>query len=49
MVYSCGYFEKPDEDLDTAQERKLDYICRKLRLRRGDRLRLGWTSDACRP
>jgi cyclopropane-fatty-acyl-phospholipid synthase len=38
MVYSCAYFATPDEDLDTAQERKLDYICRKLRLRRGERL-----------
>jgi cyclopropane-fatty-acyl-phospholipid synthase len=38
MVYSCGYFLTPDEDLDTAQERKLDYICRKLRLRPGERL-----------
>jgi cyclopropane-fatty-acyl-phospholipid synthase len=38
MVYSCGYFEKPDDDLDAAQERKLDYICRKLRLRHGERL-----------
>jgi cyclopropane-fatty-acyl-phospholipid synthase len=38
MVYSCGYFQRPDEDLDSAQESKLDYICRKLRLRPGDRL-----------
>jgi cyclopropane-fatty-acyl-phospholipid synthase len=38
MIYSCGYFEKPDDDLDAAQERKLDYICRKLRLRPGERL-----------
>lgn len=38
MVYSCAYFANQEEDLDTAQERKLDYICRKLRLRRGDRL-----------
>ena len=38
MVYSCAYFLTPDEDLDTAQERKLDYICRKLRLRPGERL-----------
>jgi cyclopropane-fatty-acyl-phospholipid synthase len=38
MVYSCAYFEAADEDLDTAQARKLDYICRKLRLRPGDRL-----------
>jgi cyclopropane-fatty-acyl-phospholipid synthase len=38
MVYSCGYFDTPEEDLDSAQERKLDYICRKLRLREGERL-----------
>jgi len=38
MVYSCAYFAAPDEDLDTAQARKLDYICRKLRLRPGERL-----------
>lgn len=38
MVYSCAYFEGPDDDLDTAQERKLDYICRKLRLKPGHRL-----------
>jgi cyclopropane-fatty-acyl-phospholipid synthase len=38
MVYSCAYFERADEDLDTAQARKLDYLCRKLRLRSGDRL-----------
>ncbi len=38
MVYSCAYFQDPDEALDAAQERKLDYICRKLRLRPGQRL-----------
>jgi cyclopropane-fatty-acyl-phospholipid synthase len=38
MVYSCAYFSDEAEDLDTAQERKLDYICRKLRLRPGERL-----------
>jgi len=38
MQYSCGYFERPDADLDTAQEAKLAHICRKLRLRPGDRL-----------
>jgi cyclopropane-fatty-acyl-phospholipid synthase len=38
MVYSCAYFADPEEDLDAAQERKLDYICRKLRLRSGERL-----------
>jgi cyclopropane-fatty-acyl-phospholipid synthase len=38
MVYSCAYFANPEEDLDSAQERKLDYICRKLRLHPGERL-----------
>lgn len=38
MVYSCAYFSTPDESLDTAQERKLDYFCRKLRLRPGEHL-----------
>ncbi|HDO35246.1 MAG TPA: class I SAM-dependent methyltransferase [Nitrospirae bacterium] len=38
MIYSCAYFATPDDDLDTAQQRKLDYICRKLRLRPGQRL-----------
>jgi len=38
MVYSCAYFLKPDDDLETAQRQKLDYICRKLRLKAGERL-----------
>lgn len=38
MVYSCAYFTNPGDDLDSAQERKLDYICRKLRLQRGERV-----------
>lgn len=38
MVYSCAYFADPNEGLDAAQERKLDYICRKLRLQPGQRL-----------
>lgn len=38
MVYSCAYFHTGDEDLDTAQINKLDYLCRKLRLGAGDRL-----------
>src|SRR5581483_10271493 len=38
MVYSCGYFEHPQDDLETAQIHKLDYICRKLRLKPGERL-----------
>jgi cyclopropane-fatty-acyl-phospholipid synthase len=38
MVYSCAYFATADEGLETAQARKLDYLCRKLRLRPGERL-----------
>jgi len=38
MVYSCAYFTSPNESLDKAQQRKLDYLCRKLRLRKGERL-----------
>lgn len=38
MQYSCAYFPTGAEDLDTAQERKLEHICRKLRLQRGERL-----------
>jgi cyclopropane-fatty-acyl-phospholipid synthase len=38
MQYSCGYFRSPDCTLDEAQTAKVDHICRKLRLREGDRL-----------
>jgi len=38
MVYSCAYFEQPDFDLDAAQTAKLDHLCRKLRLKPGQRL-----------
>lgn len=37
MLYTCAYFDSPDESLDAAQTRKLDLICRKLRLRPGER------------
>lgn len=43
MVYSCAYFKHGDEGIDEAQANKLDYLCRKLRLRPGDRmLDVGW-------
>jgi cyclopropane-fatty-acyl-phospholipid synthase len=45
MIYSCGYFAEGAEDLDLAQELKLDLICRKLRLREGERfldIGCGW-------
>jgi cyclopropane-fatty-acyl-phospholipid synthase len=38
MQYSCGYFADPDDSIDAAQEQKLDYICRKLDLKAGERL-----------
>lgn len=38
MAYSCAYFQNPDDDLETAQEKKLDLICRKLGLQPGQRL-----------
>src|ERR1700741_3932912 len=38
MVYSCAYFRSATDTLDEAQEAKLDLICRKLRLKPGDRL-----------
>lgn len=37
MVYSCGYWYEAD-DLDSAQEAKLDLVCRKLQLGPGVRL-----------
>ncbi|MDP4144729.1 MAG: cyclopropane-fatty-acyl-phospholipid synthase family protein [Bacillota bacterium] len=47
MVYSCAYFKNEDEDLTTAQENKLDHICKKLRLKPGEKLLdvgCGWGS-----
>jgi cyclopropane-fatty-acyl-phospholipid synthase len=38
MVYSCAYFHRDDYTLDEAQRAKLDLVCRKLRLRPGERL-----------
>ena len=38
MVYSCAYFENGDEDLATAQQKKIDHILRKIDLQPGQRL-----------
>ena len=38
LAYSCAYFQSADDSLGAAQKAKLDYICRKLRLRPGMRL-----------
>ncbi|BCA55787.1 cyclopropane-fatty-acyl-phospholipid synthase [Nitrospira sp. KM1] len=44
MQYTCAYWKRA-QDLEAAQEHKLDLICRKLRLQKGDRvleLGCGW-------
>jgi len=38
MIYSCAYFPTGAENIDTAQEKKLDIICRKLDLKPGETL-----------
>ncbi|HUP28944.1 MAG TPA: class I SAM-dependent methyltransferase [Usitatibacter sp.] len=45
MVYSCAYFRDESDSLAQAQLQKLDHICAKLRLARGDRfldIGCGW-------
>ncbi len=45
MVYSCAYFHAEDDSLEAAQAQKLDHICRKLRLKPGERyldIGCGW-------
>src|SRR5690606_26412198 len=37
MIYSCGYWKNAD-NLDAAQEAKLDLICRKAGLEKGMRI-----------
>ncbi|MES2949008.1 MAG: cyclopropane-fatty-acyl-phospholipid synthase family protein [Pseudomonadota bacterium] len=49
-VYSCAYFETSNDSLDRAQQQKLEHICRKLRLRPGERLLdigCGWGALVC--
>jgi cyclopropane-fatty-acyl-phospholipid synthase len=38
LTYSAALFEREDEDLETAQRRKLERLCRELDLRPGERL-----------
>jgi cyclopropane-fatty-acyl-phospholipid synthase len=50
MVYSSAYFARPDMDLAEAQLAKLDMICRRLRLKPGERLfdiGCGWGGLIC--
>ncbi len=45
MVYSCGYFRDWENDIEQAQFDKLDMICRKLRLKEGEKfldIGCGW-------
>ena len=45
LQYTCAYFHSKDDDLERAQTQKLEHICRKLRLKPGDRfldLGCGW-------
>jgi cyclopropane-fatty-acyl-phospholipid synthase len=50
MVYSCAYFTDWGNDIAQAQLDKLEMICRKLRLKPGDRLLdigCGWGGLVC--
>jgi cyclopropane-fatty-acyl-phospholipid synthase len=38
MVYTCAYFRSPQATLEQAQTAKLELVCRKLRLRPGERV-----------
>ncbi|HEU4406902.1 MAG TPA: cyclopropane-fatty-acyl-phospholipid synthase family protein [Polyangiaceae bacterium] len=47
MLYTCAYYDSPDDALETASVRKMDHVCRKLLLQPGDRLLdlgCGWGS-----
>ena len=49
MVYTCAYFPTPEASLEEAQRGKMDYVCRKLRLRPGETVveaGCGWGSLA---
>jgi cyclopropane-fatty-acyl-phospholipid synthase len=38
LLYTCAYFPVPDATLERAQVAKMDHVCRKLRLRPGDKV-----------
>lgn len=37
MMYTCGYWDETTRTLEEAQRNKIDHVCRKIRLARGDR------------
>jgi cyclopropane-fatty-acyl-phospholipid synthase len=50
MIYSCAYYESASQSLEQAQRNKLDLICRKLRLKPGERMLdigCGWGALIC--
>jgi cyclopropane-fatty-acyl-phospholipid synthase len=50
MVYTCAYFTEDHGDIARAQRDKLDMICKKLRLKPGDRfldIGCGWGALVC--
>lgn len=50
MQYTCNYFTDWDNNTDQAETDKMEVVCRKLRLRPGDRvleLGCGWGGLAC--
>jgi cyclopropane-fatty-acyl-phospholipid synthase len=38
LVYTCAYFPTPNATLEEAQQAKLEYVCRKVQLRPGERV-----------
>jgi cyclopropane-fatty-acyl-phospholipid synthase len=38
LVYTCAYYPSPSATLEQAQAAKLDYVCRKVQLRPGERV-----------
>jgi cyclopropane-fatty-acyl-phospholipid synthase len=38
LIYTCAYFPSPSASLEVAQWEKMDLICRKLRLKPGERV-----------
>lgn len=50
MGYTCGYYHSPNDDLATGQRNKFDHICRKLRLKPGEKMLdigCGWGGLIC--